>query len=56
MKIACERCGAPLEPSGEAYICAYECTFCPDCAQALAARCPNCFGELVRRPRLAQAN
>jgi uncharacterized protein len=56
MKTACERCKAPLDPAGEAYICAYECTFCPECAQALTAQCPNCFGELVRRPRLERAN
>ncbi|MHB8647229.1 MAG: DUF1272 domain-containing protein [Thermomicrobiales bacterium] len=51
MKEACERCGVALAPSREASICAYECTFCPACTQAMAATCPNCGGELVRRPR-----
>jgi len=49
----CERCGAALAPADEAYICTYECTFCPTCAQAMATVCPNCGGELVRRPRPA---
>jgi uncharacterized protein len=47
----CERCGAPLAPDGEAHICSYECTFCHECAEALEHVCPNCGGELVRRPR-----
>ena len=51
MKSSCERCGATLTHAGEAYICSYECTFCYACAQALASSCPNCGGELVRRPR-----
>ena len=48
---ACERCDAELSVSGEAFICSYECTFCPGCARALEHVCPNCGGELVRRPR-----
>ena len=51
MRTVCERCGAPLVGDGEAFICSYECTFCPTCAEALRATCPNCSGELVRRPR-----
>ncbi len=52
MKEQCERCEKQLTPGGEAYICAYECTFCADCNQtALQGVCPNCGGELVRRPR-----
>lgn len=49
----CECCDRDLAgDSSEAYICTYECTFCVDCAHgALNARCPNCGGELVRRPR-----
>ena len=53
MKSACERCAAPLDPSTESYICTVECTFCPDCTAAMDAVCPNCSGELVRRPRPA---
>ena len=48
---SCERCGAALAPESEAYICSYECTFCRACAEALEHVCPNCGGELVRRPR-----
>jgi len=51
MREACERCRAPLEPDGDAAICSYECTFCAACAEAMAHVCPNCGGELVRRPR-----
>jgi len=31
--------------------CSYECTFCSDCTAAMKSICPNCGGELVRRPR-----
>ena len=51
MRFACERCGSALDPGGEAAICSYECTFCRPCAETLAHVCPNCGGELVRRPR-----
>lgn len=51
MRLVCERCGAPLAEDGDAFICSYECTFCPACVEALRATCPNCSGELVRRPR-----
>jgi hypothetical protein len=53
LREACERCGAALAPEGEAYICSHECTFCGECLEALGERCPNCGGELVRRPRRA---
>lgn len=48
----CECCDKDLPPdSGEAWICSFECTFCSTCASdRLAGRCPNCGGELVRRP------
>jgi len=47
----CERCDADLPPEAEAYICTFECTFCPDCAQgALEGLCPNCGGNLEKRP------
>ena len=47
----CERCEKALAPAGEAYICSFECTFCLACTNALENVCPNCDGELVRRPR-----
>lgn len=32
-------------------ICSFECTFCMECADdVLRGACPNCGGELVRRP------
>ena len=48
----CECCNRDLPPqSTEAMICTYECTFCRSCTDAvLKGRCPNCGGELVRRP------
>jgi hypothetical protein len=52
MRDQCERCEKPLEQDGVAYICSYECTFCEECAQELfQCVCPNCGGELVRRPK-----
>jgi uncharacterized protein len=52
MRETCERCSWPLAPQDDAaYICSYECTFCATCANALNGICPNCGGELVRRPR-----
>jgi uncharacterized protein len=51
MRAACERCGQALAASGEAYICTFECTFCGACTASMDAVCPNCGGELVRRPR-----
>ena len=48
----CECCDRDLPPeSRDAVICTFECTFCTDCAEnALQGICPNCGGELVRRP------
>jgi hypothetical protein len=51
MKERCEKCDDPLEDSGDAYICSYECTYCADCTSKLENICPNCGGELVRRPK-----
>jgi len=51
MKKECEKCGATLLPTGEAYICSYECTFCKTCTGTMNSICPNCGGELVQRPR-----
>jgi hypothetical protein len=48
----CECCDRDLPAaSTEALICTFECTFCRDCAsKVFAGVCPNCAGELVRRP------
>jgi hypothetical protein len=48
----CECCDKDLPPEAmDALICSFECTFCASCAfDVLAGRCPNCGGELVRRP------
>ena len=48
----CEWCDRDLPPASPlARICSYECTFCADCIEhRLGNRCPNCGGELVRRP------
>jgi hypothetical protein len=48
----CECCNRDLPPqSTEAMICTYECTFCRSCTDTIfRGRCPNCGGELVRRP------
>ena len=51
MKTHCMKCGAALRADGLAYICSYECTFCARCADESPGNCPNCGGELVRRPR-----
>jgi uncharacterized protein len=48
----CECCDRDLPPeSQDARICTFECTFCADCTENVLTRiCPNCGGELVRRP------
>jgi uncharacterized protein len=47
----CERCDADLPPESDARICSFECTFCAPCAEGeLKGACPNCGGELARRP------
>jgi uncharacterized protein len=48
----CECCDRDLPAnSSEAMICSFECTFCSGCAHdVLHGKCPNCGGELVRRP------
>lgn len=50
MKKQCERCEGKLPQDTEAYICSYECTFCGECADHMSHVCPNCDGELLRRP------
>lgn len=57
MRPNCECCDRDL-PADQvgAMVCSFECTFCRDCTeQRLGWRCPNCGGELVARPRRAQA-
>jgi hypothetical protein len=53
LKPSCECCDVDLQPeSVDARICSFECTFCAPCAEGrLAGHCPNCGGELLRRPR-----
>jgi len=52
LKPNCECCDADLPPDSlEARTCTYECTFCAKCAeQVFKNTCPNCTGELLRRP------
>ena len=49
----CECCDKDLPPdAADAMICTFECTFCESCVtQKLKGICPNCGGEMVRRPR-----
>ncbi len=56
MRPNCECCDRDLSPAGgDAYICTFECTYCRDCAEdILQMVCPNCGGELVRRPTRPQ--
>ncbi len=47
----CECCDRDLGPAALAFICSFECTYCETCAvETLRGVCPNCNGELVRRP------
>jgi len=47
----CEYCDKDLPPNADAFICSYECTFCPECAHGkLQNVCPNCGGGFVPRP------
>ena len=52
MKPNCETCEAPLGHEGAAFICSFECTFCPPCNETThQGTCPNCGGQLVERPK-----
>jgi uncharacterized protein len=53
MKQNCENCGKLLpSESDEAVICSYECTYCTKCtAETLQSKCPNCGGNLEKRPK-----
>jgi len=48
----CECCDKDLLPeSTDAMICSFECTFCIACVNGILQNtCPNCGGELMRRP------
>lgn len=48
----CECCDVDLPPQSlEAMICTFECTWCTGCVKlCLGGRCPNCGGDLQRRP------
>lgn len=52
LRPSCECCDRDLPADSPlAMICSFECTFCSDCtSRKLAGKCPNCGGELVRRP------
>jgi uncharacterized protein len=54
MKDACETCQTPLQYDALAYICSHECTFCGPCTMNVHKHiCPNCGGDLQRRPKRA---
>lgn len=50
MKASCEKCSVETPMVSIAYICSYECTFCEKCTSEMSAVCPNCDGELLKRP------
>ncbi|SFQ61322.1 MULTISPECIES: DUF1272 domain-containing protein [unclassified Bacillus (in: firmicutes)] len=54
MRKECERCNSSIDENSVAYICVHECTFCTPCYEELNSVCPNCGGELVRRPKKPQ--
>ncbi|MDN3020123.1 DUF1272 domain-containing protein [Paenibacillus sp. BSR1-1] len=54
MRSTCERCHSSIGEDTIAYICVYECTFCSPCREEMNHVCPNCGGELVRRPKKPQ--
>lgn len=52
MRPNCEACDRDLAADArDALICSFECTFCLSCAETrFHYVCPNCGGNLVRRP------
>jgi hypothetical protein len=52
LKPNCECCDIDLPPDSlDAVICSFECASCRSCAErVLGGCCPNCGGELLRRP------
>ncbi|MGI9102526.1 MAG: DUF1272 domain-containing protein [Terriglobales bacterium] len=55
MKTQCEICHKALALDSEAYICSYECTYCPKCAVSMNRVCRNCNGQLILRPKRDEA-
>jgi uncharacterized protein len=55
LRPGCECCDKDLPGDcRDAWICSFECTFCTDCTEnKLKGCCPNCGGELLRRPARA---
>ncbi|WP_307474847.1 DUF1272 domain-containing protein [Cytobacillus purgationiresistens] len=51
MRNQCEKCSRGMMDHSDAYICIHECTFCSSCTERMNSLCPNCGGELVRRPK-----
>ena len=51
MRKCCEACEQSILVETNAYICTHECTFCEPCTEKMSHICPNCGGELVRRPK-----
>ena len=52
MKEKCEKCSVVLDAArSDAFICTFECTFCSGCKEEMNGVCPNCSGELVKRPK-----
>ncbi len=53
LKPNCECCDKDLPPDAmDAVMCSFECTFCVACRDTRlpGGVCPNCGGELVKRP------
>lgn len=55
MRTQCEKCYTSFSNDSVAYICTHECTFCSPCVESFDFICPNCNGELVRRPKSRKA-
>lgn len=53
-KEACDGCAVHLSWIDPAFICTHECTWCVECHAGFGGVCPNCSGELVRRPKRTQ--
>ena len=51
MEKDCLACAKKLENLSDAYICSYECTYCPTCAKNHSFVCKNCGGDLQPRPK-----